>query len=115
MIGEVGNTGNSYGNHLHFQIDITNQSHPYYYIKCGSGKDPLAVVDQGLCRDYLVANTVDPIAFLESNGEFTTIENLQKKSQDAQKIEQKSIKTREQIFEEETDEFFKNHTLSVSL
>lgn len=34
-IGEVGNTGNSYGNHLHFQIDVTNQSHPYYYVSCG--------------------------------------------------------------------------------
>ena len=35
MIGEVGNTGNSYGNHLHFQIDATNQAHPYYYVTCG--------------------------------------------------------------------------------
>lgn len=34
-IGEVGNTGNSYGNHLHFQIDVTNQAHPYYYVTCG--------------------------------------------------------------------------------
>lgn len=34
-IGEVGNTGNSYGNHLHFQLDTGNQSHPYYYITCG--------------------------------------------------------------------------------
>jgi murein DD-endopeptidase MepM/ murein hydrolase activator NlpD len=33
-IGEVGNTGNSYGNHLHFQIDSTNQAHPYYYVTC---------------------------------------------------------------------------------
>lgn len=35
IIGEVGNTGNSYGNHLHFQIDTTDQSHPYYYVTCG--------------------------------------------------------------------------------
>ncbi len=34
-IGEVGNTGNSYGNHLHFQIDATTQAHPYYYVTCG--------------------------------------------------------------------------------
>lgn len=34
-IGEVGNTGNSFGNHLHFQIDVTNQAHPYYYVTCG--------------------------------------------------------------------------------
>lgn len=34
-IGEVGNTGNSYGNHLHFQLDTTTQAHPYYYVTCG--------------------------------------------------------------------------------
>lgn len=33
-IGEVGNTGNSEGNHLHFQIDTSNQAHPYYYVTC---------------------------------------------------------------------------------
>ncbi|MDP2103653.1 MAG: M23 family metallopeptidase, partial [Candidatus Gracilibacteria bacterium] len=115
IIGEVGNTGNSYGNHLHFQIDTTTQNHPYYYVTCGKGKDPLSIVDQGLCRDYLTANTIDPIAFLESNGEFTTIEKLQQKTKTAPKIEQRSIKTREQILEEETDEFFKKRALSVSL
>lgn len=40
---------------------------------------------------------------------------LQDKSKTAPKIEKKSIKTREQILDEETDEFFKDHTLSVSL
>jgi len=114
-IGEVGNTGNSYGNHLHFQIDTTDQAHPYYYVTCAKGKNPMTIVDQWLCRDYLTANTIDPIAFLESNGEFTTIENLQQKTKTAPKIEQRSIKTREQILEEETDEFFKRRALSVSL
>ena len=116
-IGEVGNTGNSYGNHLHFQIDTTNQAHPYYYVTCGKGKDPMVIVDQALCRDFLTANTIDPIAFLE-NGNVTTtaaVEVLKEKTKVAPKIEQKSIKSREQILDEETEEFFRDHTLSVSL
>ncbi|MDD2916476.1 MAG: M23 family metallopeptidase [Candidatus Gracilibacteria bacterium] len=116
-IGEVGNTGNSYGNHLHFQIDTTNQAHPYYYVTCGKGKDPMTIVDQGLCRDFLTANTIDPIAFLE-NGSITTtaaVQVLQDKSKIAPKIEKKSIKTREQILDEEIEEFFRDHTLSVNL
>jgi murein DD-endopeptidase MepM/ murein hydrolase activator NlpD len=44
-IGEVGNTGISYGNHLHFQIDITNQLHPYYYSSCAKGKNPINIVN----------------------------------------------------------------------
>ena len=77
----------------------------------------MTIVDQGLCRDSLTANTIDPIAFLE-NGTVTTtvaIQNLQEKGKNAPKIEQKTIKTREQILEEEIEEFFKDHTLSVSL
>lgn len=77
----------------------------------------MAIVDGGLCRDFLTANTIDPIAFLE-NGTITTtaaIQNLQEKAKTAPKIEQKTIKTREQILDEEIEEFFKDHTLSVSL
>lgn len=78
----------------------------------------MVLVDQGLCRDFLTSNTIDPIAFLE-NGSVTTtaasIQIIQDKSKTAPKIEQKSIKTREQILDEETEEFFKDHTLSVSL
>ncbi|MDD2891762.1 MAG: M23 family metallopeptidase [Candidatus Gracilibacteria bacterium] len=114
-IGEVGNTGNSYGNHLHFQIDITDQFHPYYYVTCGKGKDPIDIVNKGLCQNYLTINTIDPIAFLESNGQFTTLEHLQEQTRIAPKIEQKSIKTREQIMDEEIEEFFRDHTLSVNI
>lgn len=77
----------------------------------------MAVVDGGLCRDFLTANTIDPIAFLE-NGTITTtaaVQMLQEKGKTAPKIEQKTIKTREQILDEEIEEFFKDHTLSVSL
>lgn len=74
-------------------------------------------MNQGLCRDWLTANTIDPIAFLE-NGTITTtaaIQVLQDKSKTTPKIEQKSIKTREQILDEEIVEFFKDHSLSVTL
>lgn len=116
-IGEVGSTGNSFGNHLHFQIDTTNQSHPYYYVTCGKGKTEDALVNGGLCRDFLTANTIDPIAFLENGSIATTaaIADIQEKVRLAPKIEQRTIKTREQILEEETVEFFKDHALSVSL
>lgn len=121
VIGEVGNTGNSYGNHLHFQIDVTNQAHPYYYVTCGKGKDPMVIVNQGLCRDFLTANTIDPIAFLESGvvtaaaPSSATVQAIQEKAKTAPKIEQKTIKSREQILDEEMQEFFKDHTLSVNL
>lgn len=52
------------------------------------------------------------------NGTITTtaaIQVLQEKGKTAPKIEQKSIKTREQILDEEMEEFFKDHTLSVKL
>jgi hypothetical protein len=74
-------------------------------------------VNQGLCRDWLTANTIDPIAFLE-NGTITTtaaVQILQERGKNAPKIEQKSIKTRDQILEEEIGEFFKDHNLSVTL
>ncbi len=117
LIGEVGNTGNSEGNHLHFQIDATNQAHPYYYVTCAKWKDPMAIVDQGLCRDSLTANTIDPIAFLENGSISTTaaVQVLQEKAKTAPKIEKKTIKTREQILDEEIEEFFKDHALSVTL
>jgi len=77
----------------------------------------MTIVNQGLCRDFLTANTIDPIAFLESGVVTTTaaVQAIQEKTKTAPKIEQKTIKTREQILDEEMQEFFKNHTLSVSL
>ncbi len=117
-IGEVGNTGNSYGNHLHFQIDVTDQNHPYYFLNCGKGVDPVTLVNQWLCRDYLTSNTIDPILFLEKQElNFTTPQNIQK-IQELQKvtkkIEQKSIKSREQILEEEIQEFLSRYTISLA-
>lgn len=36
-IGAVGNTGNSYGNHLHFQVDTGGSFHPFYFSSCSKG------------------------------------------------------------------------------
>lgn len=67
-IGEVGNTGNSFGNHLHFQIDLDTPFHPYYYDYTACPYSYNQITEQGVCFDELAANTIDPLAFLESNG-----------------------------------------------
>jgi hypothetical protein len=119
-IGEVGNTGNSYGNHLHFQIDVTNQSHPYYYVSCGKGLDPMDIVNKGLCRDSLTANTIDPIAFLESGKVAvpggptgSAVSAIRNKPQ--QKADRTHMKTRAEIQQEEIDEFLKKYSISFGL
>lgn len=117
-IWEVWNTGNSYGNHLHFQIDITNQFHPYWYTKCSKWIDIMSVVNNWQCRDYLLSNTIDPILFLEGNWTYSSmttsaiIQSIRKKQDETKKIEQKNIKTREEILNEEIDEFLKSHSFS---
>jgi len=76
----------------------------------------MSVVNDGMCRDYLLNNTIDPILFLESNGSFvsngsfTDIATIKEKQDNTKKIEQKNIKTREQILDEEIYEYLKNHT-----
>lgn len=115
VIWEVWATGNAYGNHLHFQIDITNQSHPYWYTNCSKGVDIFELVNNWMCRDYLIANTIDPILFLESNWSFTDIQSIQQKQTETKKIESKNIKSREQIFEEEINEFLKFNKISYSI
>lgn len=112
-IWEVWSTWNSYWNHLHFQIDITNQSHPYWYTKCSQWVDIMNVVNNWMCRDYLETNTIDPILFLESNWNFVSIEDIKQKQDKTIKIEQKNIKSREQILDEEIDEFLKTHTFDI--
>lgn len=119
QIGEVGNTGNSYGNHLHFQIDITDQLHPYYFVTCAKGKNELTVVNTGDCRSYLVANTIDPIAFLETGatGVVPPTGNVieQIKNKPVIVIEKKSIKSREEILNEEAEEYLKSYILTVNM
>ncbi len=132
-IGEVGNTGNSYGNHLHFQIDITDQLHPYYYVRCGTGKNPINIVNTGDCRSSLTDNTIDPIAFLETGARIqppvfipgtpaptiptaptsATIETI--KSKPLVMIDRTRIKSREELLEEEATEYLKSHRITVKL
>jgi len=53
---------------LHFQIDLDTPFHPYYYdySKCPYSFSQISESD--ICFDELTTNTVDPLAFLESNG-----------------------------------------------
>jgi len=63
-IGDVWDTGNTSWPHLHFQID-TNQNwvYPFHFYNCpGSLVD---IVNDWLCRNQLIENTIDPIVFLE--------------------------------------------------
>lgn len=70
-IGTVGNEGFSFGNHLLFDINIT-PTNTYAFWWCpeyGNGSTfniIETIVDQGLCRSYLLERTTDPIAWIES-------------------------------------------------
>ncbi len=65
LIGRIGDTGNAFGNHLHFQIDRnTAVRHPFFYPWCRWSI--IGIVNLGLCREMLAPNTIDPIVFLES-------------------------------------------------
>lgn len=80
-IGEVGSTGNSTGNHLHFQLDLPNKFHPYYYDWNACPYSYYDITEKGVCFNELSKNTFDPLAFLESNGAIinnknTTVQNI---------------------------------------
>ncbi|MDQ7022401.1 MAG: peptidoglycan DD-metalloendopeptidase family protein [Candidatus Gracilibacteria bacterium] len=67
-IGEVGSTGNSTGNHLHFQIDLTYTFHPYYYSWKACPYSYYKITESGICFDELATYTLDPLEFLENGG-----------------------------------------------
>jgi hypothetical protein len=67
-IWEVWNTGNSFGNHLHFQIDLKYKFHPYYY---DYGECPYSyskISESDICFPLLEKHTIDPLLFLETQG-----------------------------------------------
>jgi len=67
-IWKVWSTGNSTGNHLHFQIDLPSTFHPYYYDYSECPYSYYNITETGVCFDVLAKHTFDPLAFLESNG-----------------------------------------------
>ncbi|MDD2907327.1 MAG: M23 family metallopeptidase [Candidatus Gracilibacteria bacterium] len=67
-IGEVGSTGNSTGNHLHFQIDTNTSSSPAYYNYASCPYSYYKISEEGVCFNELEKITVDPLAFLETKG-----------------------------------------------
>ncbi|MDA9128896.1 M23 family metallopeptidase [Candidatus Gracilibacteria bacterium] len=79
-IGGIGSTGNSTGNHLHFQIDLPNDFHPYYYDYAKCPYSYYEITETGVCFDELQKNTYDPIVFLENNGVVDQVEYIQVES-----------------------------------
>ena len=67
-IGEVWSTGNSTGNHLHFQIDFESKFYPYYYDYKACPYSYYQITENGVCFDELEKHTIDPMLFLETNG-----------------------------------------------
>lgn len=126
LIGRVGHTGNSYGNHLHFQIDLdTSSIHPYYPSKqnCSDASAwSMNLVNKWLCREDLLAKTVDPLAFLESewaiiskakNNEQIKIEN--KKQVEKTKISQDILLSRADIQKIEVENFLKTYKIDFTI
>lgn len=126
LIWRVGHTGNSYGNHLHFQIDLdTSSIHPYYPTKLTCGDplwDSMALVNKWYCRSDLLAKTVDPLAFLETQWAIVSAKKTEeqilqdnKKQVEQTKISAKTILSRADIQKMEVENFLKNYSLTFTL
>ncbi len=123
QIGTVGHSGNSTGNHLHFQID-TNQAisrHPWYHSSsCSAGLSIFDIVNGTSCQKNALANTIDPIDFLESNGAIIS-KSFDKMVIDNSKaivnkqINRKEIISIEEIRKDEIKSFIKKYNFSIKV
>ena len=108
-IWEVGHTGNARWNHLHFQID-TNQSiwaHPWWFRYC-AWHTINSITNSRICQKEALENTVDPLAFLATNGaiiKYTVSQKIKKQP----KISRKNIISREEIQRQIVQEFLRTH------
>ena len=94
-IWEVGSTGNSTGNHLHFQIDLPSVFHPYYYDYKACPYSYYQITEQGVCFDELQKNTYDPLVFLENNGEIEHSKSVEVYETSKKAEDQDTTKTQE--------------------
>ena len=68
IIATVGKSWNSTWPHLHFQIEIkSNGEHPFFFKNCAWTISQ--IVNEWRCQNQMYEHTIDPILFLESNGE----------------------------------------------
>ncbi len=92
-IGKVGKswfTIGQFGYHLDFAITTTKQkSYPYSYGDCPAGY--MNGVQKWVCRDYLVKNTIDPILFLELNGDLNKTQRIAKTLIEQSKAKEKAL------------------------
>ena len=95
LIGNVWSTGISFGNHLHFQLDITQSvsGHPWYHGACAKWTSIFNIVNGTVCQEDALASTIDPIYFLETN--WVKINDIFQKEiiidQNKQRIEEQHI------------------------
>ena len=123
QIWTVGHTWNSIWNHLHFQID-TNQAiskHPWYHSSsCSAWMSIFDIVNGTSCQEEALASTLDPIAFLESNGanipqSFDKIIVENSKTIVEKQISREEIVSIEQIREEEVKNFIKKYDININV
>ncbi len=119
-IWTVWNTWNSWWNHVHFQIDInTDGNNPWYYQNCNGTN--AQIVDEWRCRNQLLANTIDPIEFLETQWATLQLPTTQEeKEQLAEETEERQeridpdqIESREQIMLTELELFLARYNMDT--
>ncbi len=112
-IWEVWNTGNSFWNHLHFQIDLaTSWKWPWYRSSC-SEKNYDTIVNTSVCFSQLNTNTIDPLLFLETNWAVVKATTVDKPT--PQIISQQGMLSREEILKREIEEFLRTYNVQVNI